>query len=1476
MRKTLLFLSVLLLALCSVPAAAQDESSGYYYDPESPLLGDPEQINSNSVFMAECSPVGTVEDAFMALIDNNTATYFQSYWKRALFTSATLTEDEYIAALSSLSETDAMTNGTGYHNLQVTLYDPVQAFFFTYTARNSAKYCDFPTDVVIYATNDDALGASTLASESSKWTKITEITEGFPAAVAALAKYASPAIDMGTAYKYIRFEIRNTITSDDGGTGLRPTSRPELTGRVFDLAEFQIYEGKKIEGYRSRLDSLVNAITASDYNFPSGDDPGYVPASKVEAFENAYQNALEKYVLDLTDAECKEIYDGLYSALSAVLNSETNPLEDGYYNIVSVWNVFRNNQGVDKAWYYDGDKGGLYWTTYNNTLPAQLFKLEKQPDGKYSVQNVLSKKYLSHVTKNGVAVPFTDTYESGQVFQPFDAKPYEFKIYSPDFDSKYNKYNTRQHSNGTAVTGMVATWDSDVDGEAAWYLKRVSGDLLDSLLRVADTDAIAEDMRVAINTGQAQYDKCYEYNSIFNDAAQMTTNSQNPSDGSIAALLDNNTGTYFHSAWEAAFKSVMTTGGTGYHNMQFALEEPVSSVKFYYAGRINSSGWVDDPDHITIYATNNEELAASVAAADSLYWDMILDMEKPAYDFPKKNNNGSTFTSPVIELGGNYKYIRFVVKHTNGQGTMSSRTFYDPSVSGVTFELSEFRLWNGAPADDSEALHIEGMTDACNTLSALLKTSREKLAAGTATDADIQALKDATEAVAKLYVDRDSIDDALADALKAANAVYNEQTGSKVNILTSVGQLSTNNASFGDSGASSLEGSLAHLIDNDVSTCFHSFWNRSYFSGSNVTEEGYLNLAASTSNIYVNGAGYHNLQVALPTARSSFYFTMTGRSGTTYHDIPTDIAIYATNDDDLGTSTLDSETSQWTEITELTENMPANIEAVYWESPLIDMGQDYKYVRFVVKNVTRIADRPTTNPSITGIVYNLSEFHMYGGSDPATLPYTYDSELKAAVDALGELITQYSEIEKHTLYTTEPIVKLAEAIAKVNSLIVDTTELVTLYNNYVERIGNSVVGQGIGYVDNAESLEAFATAITKARAIASTPTKSTVSTAISTMKTAYAEFLSHVGQITPNKWYNISSASTREAFVGQPLHLSPTTRGTELCIGDFDVDNADPSEDPYSIWQFIPVEGTEYYYIQNLGTGQYIGSYVNNTTSMKMQHEPVAYRLIYFGDGGFRITQAANDDDKLAFKTDTSLKGILTYPLNSDNQQVFMFDEVQAGEAMVLSDFKNNSIQIVTLPYATSISELNSGKAETYAVKSISTDENGSTLELTKISATEAGVPFILVCGDYTQSQSDETVALSLTIPEEIVDEGTEGNNGLVGTLSGVSVTQEGLGMFIANKLYSTTKMATTFNAMSGYINPGKVKSAAGDADLVISSKDIINGIENAQVAADKNGKVNVYTIEGTLVKKNVDAASAKSGLVKGVYIIGGKKALVK
>ena len=55
----------------------------------------------------------------------------------------------------------------------------------------------------------------------------------------------------------------------------------------------------------------------------------------------------------------------------------------------------------------------------------------------------------------------------------------------------------------------------------------------------------------------------------------------------------------------------------------------------------------------------------------------------------------------------------------------------------------------------------------------------------------------------------------------------------------------------------------------------------------------------------------------------------------------------------------------------------------------------------------------------------------------------------------------------------------------------------------------------------------------------------------------------------------------------------------------------------------------------------------------------------------------------------------------------------------------------------------------------------------------------------------------------------------------------------------------------------------------------MLNKIETV-VASDPDEKVDVYTIDGVLVKRNVLRSAATEGLTKGIYIVGKRQGIGK
>lgn len=57
---------------------------------------------------------------------------------------------------------------------------------------------------------------------------------------------------------------------------------------------------------------------------------------------------------------------------------------------------------------------------------------------------------------------------------------------------------------------------------------------------------------------------------------------------------------------------------------------------------------------------------------------------------------------------------------------------------------------------------------------------------------------------------------------------------------------------------------------------------------------------------------------------------------------------------------------------------------------------------------------------------------------------------------------------------------------------------------------------------------------------------------------------------------------------------------------------------------------------------------------------------------------------------------------------------------------------------------------------------------------------------------------------------------------------------------------------------------------------EIVSSIGTTRIANNNAALVNVYTPDGTPVRRNAKAATATTGLPKGIYIVGKKKVLVK
>ena len=336
-------------------------------------------------------------------------------------------------------------------------------------------------------------------------------------------------------------------------------------------------------------------------------------------------------------------------------------------------------------------------------------------------------------------------------------------------------------------------------------------------------------------------------------------------------------------------------------------------------------------------------------------------------------------------------------------------------------------------------------------------------------------------------------------------------------------------------------------------------------------------------------------------------------------------------------------------------------------------------------------------------------------------------------------------------------------------------------------------------------------------------------------------------------------------------------------VGGYPIDQINIASDPYAVWRFVPIAGKDgQYAIQSLGTGQYFGPYVGDGSdnSPLMSHAKTPYRLMYYGNGKFKIIQVNVKDELDALKADDTNHIVLNWPSNIGGQQAWKFEAVKPGEDMSFNVMANNSIRIMTLPFELkgdlSLMKINEGVVSTYAVKYVNIDATGTHLGLKLKNDFEAGEPFIMTVNDYTQYDATaDSEPIGFSVPTTVIDTSAIVPNGLVGTLQGLSISKAGLGIFVDSKLAITSATSTSIAGRGGYINPNMVVNEEGAADLIVDMKDLMTGIH--QVAMTKStDQVNVYTIDGKLLKKNVKATEAEKNLNKGIYIVGKKKIAIK
>lgn len=1238
---------------------------------------------------------------------------------------------------------------------------------------------------------------------------------------------------------------------------------------LFQPASAQTEEGGETD-WATVLQSVVDSIYDSGIEVKAGEGVGFVPQAEYDEYYNTFARLLD--LLDDITATQDQYREGtaeLRNAYAKVI-AAIIPLPDGAYFIQST-NPDFEKYNATKA-FFDND-GMLYWGTLDTENPLYYFYVKKLEDGDYSIQNMSTRDYIYYVTGNAynsttnalMLMNATDTVH--QIIKPVGDGT--FYIYNTKNQIPYHPLNHASGQGNSSYVCQASVWE----GSSTWKFVEADTSRLaefeDLKRRKAEAAALADslgDVRAAVLQAKSPA-------GIVTSTDQYSTNCLWQTAYDVNTLLDGNHNTYYHST---TAKSCYTDDL--YLQVDLKNTDNKQIIAEYWGrndGAATGNAWHDSPAKFVVKATNDID--------DDDSWTEITTLDK---GFPGNIDNAH-YVSGTIDLGEGYRYVRFYVKGTTsgyGYWNISEFQLYDPNAAAAANSLyaniPEVKEAADALADAIATAddHIKNLTVDGTEMATINKAYAVLVDAMNIVD-KVQEIVDNTKTVSqKLYTY------ATEGLIKEVNT-HNDGTNQLMSNCTWEGIDSSNdnysyNAAFIEDGYNLL----GALIDNDDQTYWHS--NPTSFNMS--TQAGYLQIDLKRTDVS---------SFVIRMDRRNDLYQGSNRHGT----VPTTAIVYGTNDAALGED-VNSDCTSWDAITTLT-NFPQTTEEEKWPwmSEDIVPAQAYRYLRF----------RPTNLTGNYGYM-SISGFQIMESSakyDTENSQYMYVEGMKAAADKMTTLAASVqAKIDAGTV-TLADGEELQAAIDAVEALYQDRSSLTDIVASANTVLETTEVGEDFGNVPDETTINALQALVdaVKEQYSSTAEFNSTKENLQKGIDAIYAA----MKFIEVGKWYNILSATSdedsapanyypaRETVTGAALYILSSggsagkgdeefnyNKGNQLRWGMDDIKNRDLEGDPDAIWRFIPVEdslgyGSRAYYIQNLRTGWYMGECNLTSNDYYLAGTDTTlypYRVDIIGDGQINIVALAGNRPNHAILFGDNARQVRLDDITSEqnNRAALRVEEVDLVNDYFQMGlrFYNNWCGIVSLPYDVKGLDLNDG-VHAYKIHS-KIDE--TTIGLVEETEFVAGEPFILVVGDTTKYEEDHAqIEILIETPSVISTKGLT-VNGLVANMSAKSITGAGYGFIAKNVLQATDSVGKqTIYSQSGYIDPSKIENLEGEPDAVLKlfGEGMLNGLKPA-MAIQNNEAVNVYTIDGAVLRKNVKSANATQGLRKGLYIVGKKKVLVK
>lgn len=187
----------------------------------------------------------------------------------------------------------------------------------------------------------------------------------------------------------------------------------------------------------------------------------------------------------------------------------------------------------------------------------------------------------------------------------------------------------------------------------------------------------------------------------------------------------------------------------------------------------------------------------------------------------------------------------------------------------------------------------------------------------------------------------------------------------------------------------------------------------------------------------------------------------------------------------------------------------------------------------------------------------------------------------------------------------------------------------------------------------------------------------------------------------------------------------------------------------------------------------------------------------------------------------------------------------------------------ICLPYAVAAEDMAGAEFFSIAGKVMKGEEPQS-IVLNQVTTLEAGVPYIF------SATSDKLIAAYSGKAVAVAEEA----NGLIGSFEGQDVA-EGMYLISAQNKVQLCGKGCKISGNRAYIDMNEVPEYSGEVGVnqrLISFEDA-TGISETMV---EGGLADVYTLSGVEVRHQVNESEATQGLPQGIYIVNGKKVVIK